>query len=163
MRPPVTCECLTIMINTVYAEHGNLPTLSVQFDGASNNRCIAVLAYLGLYVLEGVFSSIRVRCLLENHAHDVYDAFQAVHAGRVRHSTFFVPRRVAVHNSGRSRTRSRRECFESDCGARRVGSRRDCWGHPSRSLFAFVAGLWGLLAPCNALLGCPQTHPLQGK
>ena len=85
-----TCECLTIMINTVYAEHGNLPpTLSVQFDGASNNKCIAVLAYLGLYVLEGVFSSIRVRCLLENHAHDVYDAFQAVHAGRVRHSTFF--------------------------------------------------------------------------
>jgi hypothetical protein len=85
-----TCECLTTMINTAYAEHGNLPSkLSVQFDGASNNKCIAVLAYLGLYVLEGVFSSVRVRCLLEHHAHDVYDAFQAVHAGRVRHSTFF--------------------------------------------------------------------------
>ena len=46
--------------------------------------------------------------------------------------------------------------FEPDCGARRVGSRRDCWGQPSNSLFAFGAGLWGLLAACNALLGCPK-------
>ena len=34
-----TCECLTTMINTAYAEHGNWPSkLSVQFDGASNNK-----------------------------------------------------------------------------------------------------------------------------
>ena len=63
--------------------------LSVQFDGASTNKCILVLAYLGLYALEGVFKRVRVRCLLEHHAHDVYDAFHAVHAGRVKHSTFY--------------------------------------------------------------------------
>ena len=78
-----TCECLAIMM------HGNLPSkLSVQFDGTSNNKCIAKFAYLA-YVLEGVLSSVRVRCLLEqHHVHDVYDAVHAVHAGRARRSTF---------------------------------------------------------------------------
>ncbi len=85
-----TCECLSVMINTAHHEHGDLPSvLSVQFDGASTNKCILVLAFLGLYVLEGVFKCVRVRCLLESHAHDVYDAFHAVHAGRVKHSTFY--------------------------------------------------------------------------
>jgi hypothetical protein len=78
------------MINTAYIEHGDLPSvLTVQFDGASTNKCMLVLAFLGLYVLEGVFRTVRVRCLLESHAHDVYDAFHAVHAGLVRHSTFY--------------------------------------------------------------------------
>jgi hypothetical protein len=85
-----TCECLSVMINVAYQERRALPpTLTVQFDGASTNKCILVLAFLGLYVLEGVFKTVRVRCLLENHAHDVYDSFHAVHAGRVKHSTFF--------------------------------------------------------------------------
>ena len=80
-----TCECLGVMINCSYKAHGNLPhVLTVQFDGASTNKCNLVLAYLGLYVLHGVFSKVRVRCLLENHAHDVYDAFHAVHARAVR-------------------------------------------------------------------------------
>ena len=78
------------MINTEYAEHENLQSkLSVQFDGASNNKCIAVLAYLVLYVLDVLLLSMRVRCRMEHHSHDVYDAFHAVHAGRVRRSTFF--------------------------------------------------------------------------
>ena len=48
-----------------------------------------MLAYLALYVLFGVFRRARARCELEHHAHDIYDAFHAVHAGRVKHSTFF--------------------------------------------------------------------------
>ena len=85
-----TCECLGVMVNTAYQRHGDLPlTLTVQFDGASTNKCILVLAYLSLYVLEGVFAKVRVRCLLENHAHDVYDAFHAIHAAAVRMSTYY--------------------------------------------------------------------------
>ena len=85
-----TCECLGVMINSAYNNHGDLPSLlSVQFDGASTNKNMLVLAYLGLYALEGVFAQVRVRCLLENHAHDVYDAFHATHAARVKHSTFY--------------------------------------------------------------------------
>lgn len=85
-----TCECLAIMINSAYLRLGDLPqVLTVQFDGASTNKCILVLAFLSLYVLEGVFHTVRVRCLLEHHAHDVYDAFHAVHAAKVKHSTFF--------------------------------------------------------------------------
>lgn len=78
------------MINSAYQRLGRLPRrLTVQFDGASTNKCILVLAFLGLYVLEGVFETVRVRCLMESHAHDVYDSFHAVHAGLVKHSTFY--------------------------------------------------------------------------
>lgn len=85
-----TCECLNVMINTAFCEHGVLPSsLSVQFDGATTNKCSLVLAFLGLFVLEGVFSNVRARCQLENHAHDVYDAFHAIHARLVKHSTFY--------------------------------------------------------------------------
>ncbi len=85
-----TCECLTILVNTAFEEQQRLPPrLTLQFDGASTNKCILVLACLGLYVLEGVFSQARARCELENHAHDVYDSFHAVHARRVKQSTFY--------------------------------------------------------------------------
>ncbi len=85
-----TCECIAIFINTAYLEHKDLPpTVTVQFDGASVNKNILVLALLGLYVMEGVFRQARARCELENHAHDVYDAFHAIHASRVRTSTYF--------------------------------------------------------------------------
>lgn len=40
-------------------------------------------------VLFGVFDEGRVRFELENHAHDIYDAFHAIHAGSVRKATFF--------------------------------------------------------------------------
>ncbi len=85
-----TCESIGIMVNTAFKEHGCLPSLlSVQFDGATTNKCSLVLAYMGLYVMEGVFTTARARCELESHAHDVYDAYQAIHAGRVKHSTYY--------------------------------------------------------------------------
>ena len=85
-----TVECLSILINTVFEEHGCLPPLlTLQFDGASVNKCILVLAFMALYVLYRVFTTARARCELENHAHDVYDAFQAVHAIQVRAKTFY--------------------------------------------------------------------------
>jgi hypothetical protein len=66
-----TCECINIMVNTAYNElHDLPPTLTVQFDGASTNKCILVFAFLGLYVMEGVFKQVRVRCLM-----DVIDYF----------------------------------------------------------------------------------------
>ena len=84
-----TCECLLIMINTCFLEHLVLPSvLSLQFDGASTNKCMLVLAFMALYVLEGVFSTVRARCEMENHAHDLYDSFHAVHAVKVRDSSF---------------------------------------------------------------------------
>ena len=47
------------------------------------------LAFMALYVLEGVFTTARARCEMENHAHDLYDAFHAVHAVKVRNTTFW--------------------------------------------------------------------------
>ena len=85
-----TIECLSIIINTVLQEHNVMPPeFSMQFDGASTNKNILVLAYLGLYVLFGVFRQARARNEVEHHAHDIYDAVHAVHAGAVRRSTFF--------------------------------------------------------------------------
>lgn len=40
-------------------------------------------------VLFGVVSESRARFELENHAHDIYDAFHAIHARAVRRATFF--------------------------------------------------------------------------
>ena len=85
-----TCECICIIVNTMLHDHKTLPPdFTLQFDGASTNKCILVLVFIGLYVMSGVFNQGRARCELENHAHDVYDAFHAVHASRVRHSTYF--------------------------------------------------------------------------
>ena len=53
---------------------------TVQLDNASSNKKCLVLAFLGVYVILGIFKTVRVRFLLENHAHDVYDAFQGIHA-----------------------------------------------------------------------------------
>jgi hypothetical protein len=121
-----------------------------------------VLAYLGLYVLEGVFSSIRVRCLLENHAHDVYDAFQAVHAGRVRHSTFFCLDELrsiirGAHEHGRDGT-----------------VLNPIVGHDVLALAGIAGGnraglclrLWpdfGACLPHAMHCWVPQTDPLQGE
>ena len=40
-------------------------------------------------MLFGVVSEARLRFLMENHAHDIYDAFQAIHARVVSKSTYF--------------------------------------------------------------------------
>jgi hypothetical protein len=76
-----TCEALLILINQRFIEHGDLPQqFSVQLDNASSNKKYLVLGFLGIYVILGIFKSVRARFLLENHAHDVYDAFQGIHA-----------------------------------------------------------------------------------
>ena len=85
-----TLECMVVMINDVLEVHGAMPQeFTLQCDGASTNKCSLVLAFLGLYVMEGVFRQARLRMELEHHAHDVYDALQAIHARMVRRSTFF--------------------------------------------------------------------------
>ena len=84
------CESIAIAINTALADHGNLPrTASVQLDNASVNHNSLVLGFLALYVLFGVFDWARLRFELENHAHDIYDAFQAIHKKGVAKSTYF--------------------------------------------------------------------------
>ena len=48
-----------------------------------------VLAFLALYVLEGIFTTVRANCDLKNHAHDLRDLLHAVHAVEVRNSLFY--------------------------------------------------------------------------
>ena len=85
-----TCEIICIVVNTVLRDHATLPPdFTMQFDGASTNKCILVLVFVGLYVLSGVFRQGRARCELENHAHDVYDAWHAIHARAVKSATYF--------------------------------------------------------------------------
>ncbi len=86
-----TCECLGILTNTGFQELGDLPrSATLQFDGASTNKNILSLRYHGLYVMEGVFKRTRARPEKENHAHDVYDSYQGIHATRVKHMSFFI-------------------------------------------------------------------------
>ena len=50
--------------------------LAVQADNARTNKGWLVLGFLGAYVLNGVFEEARLRFCLEDHANDIYDAFQ---------------------------------------------------------------------------------------
>ena len=78
---------MLILISQHFIENGVLPLqFSVQFDNASSNKNLLVLAFLGLYVILGIFKTVRVRFLLENHAHDIYDAFQGIHAKALERS-----------------------------------------------------------------------------
>ena len=45
--------------------------------------------FLALYVVAGVIRRAKLRCELEHHSHDVYDAFQSVHAKMVQRRTHF--------------------------------------------------------------------------
>ena len=84
------CESLLIAINTAYHEHGDLPTkFSVQLDNASPNHNTLVFTFIGLYVLFGVFDVARIRFELPDHAHDIYDLFQAIHKTAVCRATYF--------------------------------------------------------------------------
>ena len=163
-----TCECLAIMINTAYAEHENLPSkLSVQSTvQATTSKCIAVLAYRVLYVLDVLFIELegplphgasfsrRVRCIPSSP--------HAVHA---RHFT------LCVLEELRSITRGAHERIRDEAvlnlivGHDVLALAVLAGGQPSNSLFAFGAGLGGLLAPCNTMIaGLPPTpiHSLQG-
>ena len=85
-----TCEMICIVVNTVLHDHATMPPdFTLQFDGASTNKCILTLAFISLYVMSGVFHEGKARCEEENHAHDVYDAWHAIHATRAKHATYF--------------------------------------------------------------------------
>ena len=85
-----TIECLMVLINCVFEEHNTMPhEFTFQCDGASTNKCVVVLAFLAMYLIYGVFRRSRLRNELEHHAHDVYDAVQAIHAGMVKRHTYF--------------------------------------------------------------------------
>ena len=54
--------------------------------------------------MEGVCRQARLRMELEHHAHDVYDAFQAIHARTAKRNTFFyldemISLIIAAHDS----------------------------------------------------------------
>ena len=67
------------MVNTVYEEDNQLPKcLAVQEDNARINKGWLVLGFLAVYVLNCVFEEARLRFCLEDHAHDIYDAFQGI-------------------------------------------------------------------------------------
>ena len=85
-----TCESMMVVLNGAFADHGDIPpNICLQLDNASNNHNILVLAFAGLYVLEDVCETFKVRFELENHAHDIYDAFTAIHNRAVQKATFF--------------------------------------------------------------------------
>lgn len=68
------CESMAIMINTVFEEHHDVPPeIALQLDNAAPNHNNCVLAFAGLYCLEGVTEKFRVRFELENHAHEIND------------------------------------------------------------------------------------------
>lgn len=85
-----TCETILTMVNTVYEEHGTLPKrFTAQGDNAATNKTWVVLGVLGVYCVEGVFQETRLRCCMEDHAHDVYDAFHGIHVTRLSQETYF--------------------------------------------------------------------------
>ena len=126
-----TCECLLIMINACFIEHKVLPRiLTLQFDGASTNKCMLVLAFMALYVLEGVFDMARARCELENHAHDLYDAFQAIHACSVRNASYWHFEELrALIKAAHARHDTKAKCPEvgHDVMVSNLWSLRDFW------------------------------------
>ena len=84
------CESIAITLNAAFEDHGDLPdTISCNLDNASVNHNMLTLAFAGLYVLFGVTRKFRIRFELENHAHDIYDAFQGIHGQAVRRVTYY--------------------------------------------------------------------------
>lgn len=85
-----TCESVAVILSVAFEDHGDIPPeIVLQMDNASPNHNILVFAFCGLYVLEDVCERFRIRFELPHHAHDIYDAFEAVHAKAVHNSTFF--------------------------------------------------------------------------
>lgn len=78
------------MVNTVYEEHKVVPhRLTVQGDNAATNKTWVVLGVLGVYGVEGVINEGRLRCCMEEHAHDIYDAYHGIHVTRLSQETYF--------------------------------------------------------------------------
>ena len=78
------------MVNTVYEEHNTVPKrLTAQGDNAATNNTRVVLGVLGVYGIEGVTEEGRLRMCMEDHAHDVYDAYHGIHVTRLSQETYF--------------------------------------------------------------------------
>ena len=151
-----TCECIAIAINTAFDEHGDLPRkFSVQLDNATNNHSILVFTFIALYVLMGVFDEARIRFELPDHAHDIYDLFQAIHKTAVCDETFFTLEELiniikSAHRGGINRSSSAtREATKALMGADVLVSNlwevRDFWewlfpGHSKRDKESFARG-----------------------
>lgn len=150
------CECILIAINTAYHEHGDLPTkFSVQLDNASNNHSMLVFTFIALYVLFGVFDEARIRFELPDHAHDIYDAFQAIHKKAVCDETFYTLEELIniikdAHRGGVSRSSSAtrvepRALMGDDVLVSNLWEVRDFWewlfpGHSKRPKESFALG-----------------------
>lgn len=73
------------VINQYYLEHKDLPKhFTCQFDNASCNKNGLMFGFLALYVLHGIFETVKIRYLMEHHAHDIYDAFHGIHTKVLR-------------------------------------------------------------------------------
>ena len=84
------CECVALAVNQCFVDHGKLPRrLTFQADNASVNHSMLVMSFLALYVLFNCVESARLRFMLENHAHDIYDAFHAIHKRVIENNTFY--------------------------------------------------------------------------
>jgi hypothetical protein len=150
------CECILIAINTAYHEHGDLPKkFSVQLDNASNNHSILVFVFVGLYVLFGVFDEARIRFELPDHAHDIYDLFQAIHKTAVCDETFYTLEELiniikSAHRGGVTRSSSAtraepRALMGDDVLVSNLWEVRDFWewlfpGHGKRPKESFALG-----------------------
>ena len=128
-----TCESIMILVNTCLLDHGTLPRqATVQLDNASTNKCMLVLAFMGVYCVHGVFEQARVRFCLEHHAHDIYDAFHAIHSKALYQHTFFeYEEMIAVIKGAHVAARDRH--------AREGGGTHPIMGHDVQ-----VSNLWQL-------------------
>jgi len=92
-------------------------------------------------VLHGVTDECRVRFELENHAHDIYDAFHAIHSQAVRKSTFFaLDEMIAIIKSSHVAARDRHASI--------AAAGKPLMGHAVQvSNLWQVRDLWAWLAP----------------
>ena len=144
------CESILTVINTAYEEHGNLPKkYSVQLDNASVNHCSLTLAFVGLYVLFGVFTSARIRFQLPDHAHDIYDAFQGITKTAIERQTYYTLEEMidiirGAHRADRQAADSK-PVMGPDVLVSNLWQVRDFWewlfpGHGADSAQAFARG-----------------------
>ena len=137
-----TCESIMVLVNTCFLDHGTLPKeATVQLDNASTNKCMLVLAFMGVYCVHGVFEQARVRFCLEHHAHDVYDAFHAIHSKALCQNTFFhYEEMIAITKGAHAAARDRH--------AREGGQDHTIMGHDVQvSNLWQIRDLWEWLVP----------------
>ena len=126
-------ECINMIVNDIYKRWGKLPPrFTMQCDGATTNKSIVVRAFLGLYVLEEVFTETRLRTEIEHHAHDIYDQAQSVHAPVVKRSTYWTHEELSSILKGAHRVdgdgpRSLRPLVGQNLSVLNLFEARDFW------------------------------------